>query len=140
MWTTFLSAPSHRISIGNFISLIQKLRIRGASYGNSIPSLDWRVSFIERPFVCSSAVSATSACSMTSLIVMLTLLGSDLVFASSEFNRSPSPKTSLDRRLKKETAKRTTDKNTISVLKSRTVLNLCKRPNFINAPCSRWAI
>ena len=107
--------------MGNFISFIQKLRVRGDSYGNIIPSLDLRLSFIERPFVCSSDESATSACRMTLLMVIFTLLGRDVAFNSSDFVLSVCPIASPEISLKPGTAMRTIDSNTISVLNSRTV-------------------
>ncbi len=107
--------------MGNFISFIQKLRVRGDSYGNIIPSLDLRLPFIERPFVCSSDESATSACRMTLLMVIFTLLGRDVAFNSSGFVLSVCPIASPEISLKPGTAMRTIDSNTIKVLNSRTV-------------------
>jgi hypothetical protein len=138
MWTTFLSALSHIISMGNFISFIQKLRIRGLSYGNSIPSLDRSESFIERPFLCSSAVSATSASSLIPLIVTLILFGSDSVLSRSEFRVSSCAKASLHKSLKLETAKRTTNRNRICILNSRTLHFLDMRINWNNAYYLSW--
>lgn len=99
---------------------------------------------MERPLVCSSAVIATSACSLTPLMEMLILLGSDCEFTKLKVNVSACPKASLHKSLKLQTDKRTTNTNMSKILNSiilrfiDTPINLNNIVQIGNIFCSFW--